>query len=75
MHPTHPLLIQPQLTADLKRKAAQLDAADNQITLLRNENAALKAAKAELEKVHRGESSNRGTESASHLPATSSAVF
>lgn len=48
-----------QLTADVKRKAAQLDAADNQITLLKNENATLKAAKVELEQVQRGGSTGR----------------
>ena len=40
-----------QLHAELKRKAAQLDQADNQNQLLKNELAALKAAATELQQV------------------------
>lgn len=43
-----PLHIHSQMQSDLKRKAAQLDAAENAAQLLRNEVASLKAAHAEL---------------------------
>ena len=45
--PGHPV----QLQADLKRQAAQLDQAENEKHLLRNELASLKASQKELEQV------------------------
>ncbi len=62
--PPHPA----QLQADLKRKAAQLDQAENEKHLLRNELASLKASQKELEQVRRRAVQLRLAAASAHVP-------